>query len=79
MQKVQVVSLCEDVKMEKVLSELTSQSAVGKEERRMTSLKDKVMKEKCKEYEHRIYEEMNPETAEQLQQNENEVSRLRDR
>ena len=29
-------------------------------------------------YEHRIYQEMNPETAEQLQQNENEVSRLRD-
>ena len=53
-----------------------SQSAVGKEGRRMTSLKDKVMKEKCKEYDHRIYQEMNPETAVQLQQNENEVSRL---
>jgi TolA-binding protein len=67
--------------MEKVLSELTmpaSQSAVGKEGRRMTTeFERKVLKE-VQRYEHRIYQEMDPETAEQLQQNENEVSRLRD-
>ena len=65
------------LKIEKVLSELTmpaSSSVVGKEAKKITTeFERKVLKE-IQRYEHRIFQEMDPETAEQLQQSENEVS-----
>jgi hypothetical protein len=64
-------------KIEKVLAELTmpaSSSGVGKDAQRITSeFERKVLKE-VQHYEHRIFQEMDPETAEQLQHSENEVS-----
>ena len=66
-------------KIEKVLAELTmpaQSSAVGKEAQRITAeFERKVLKE-VQRYEHRIFQEMDPETAEQLQQSENEVRDL---
>jgi hypothetical protein len=63
-------------KIEKVLAELTMpahQSLIGKEAKRITSMFDKRVLKEVQRYEHRIYQEMDPETAEQLQQSENEV------
>ena len=51
-----------------------SSSVVGKEAKKITTeFERKVLKE-IQRYEHRIFQEMDPETAEQLQQSENEVS-----
>jgi hypothetical protein len=63
-------------KIEKVLSELTmpaNQSLVGKEGKKMTSEFEKKVLKEVQRYEHRIFQEMDPETAEELQQSENEV------
>ena len=64
-------------KIEKVLAELTMPahaSVIGKEAKRITQdFETNVLKE-VQRYEHRIFQEMDPETAEQLQQSENEVS-----
>jgi hypothetical protein len=68
-------------KIEKVLSELTMpvhQTAVGKEAKKLTNVFEKKVLKEVQRYEHRIFQEMDPETAEQLQQSENEVARLRD-
>ena len=55
-----------------------SSSVVGKEAKKITTeFERKVLKE-IQRYEHRIFQEMDPETAEQLQQSENEITRLRD-
>ena len=49
-------------------------SVIGKEAKRITQdFETNVLKE-VQRYEHRIFQEMDPETAEQLQQSENEVS-----
>ena len=75
---VDVLSL-DGAKIEKVLAELTmpaSSSGVGKDAHRITAeFERKVLKE-VQHYEHRIFQEMDPETAEQLQHSENEVGEL---
>ena len=58
------------------LSELTMpvhQTAVGKEAKKLTNVFEKRVLKEVQRYEHRIFQEMDPETAEQLQQSENEV------
>ena len=68
-------------KIEKVLAELTipaKQSMTGKEGQKMTTEFERKVFKEVQRYEHRIFQEMDPETAEQLQQSENEITRLRD-
>ena len=50
------------------------QTAVGKEAKKLTNVFEKRVLKEVQRYEHRIFQEMDPETAEQLQQSENEVS-----
>jgi len=63
------------------LAELTlpaSQSMTGKEGQKITTEFERKILKEIQRYEHRIFQEMDPETAEQLQQSENEITRLRD-
>ena len=50
------------------------QTAVGKEAKKLTNVFEKRVLKEVQRYEHRMFQEMDPETAEQLQQSENEVS-----
>lgn len=68
-------------KLERLLAELTmpmEATAAGREVARLTAEFDRKTQKEMQRYEHRVFQEMDPETAEQLQQSEAEVLRLRE-